>query len=312
MREDLASVREVVDLSPQEVLDSAQKFLIGRGYDVTYRTGTTLIVERQDLGSTAEHHGELSLMVMTVSQPEGGVRIKVSGNDREGVRERQAEWVEWSEGLPKRKPLPPVREAAAPVSGARHGVGRMETLKSLYGAFNMMKFWVISGLITVVSALVLPSLLTGISKSSEAGNTLLSALLVLIAVFGVCLLPFALWQHVKRERFFQWLEANWTSLETGVMHPEGYIVSLDTKLVKYKVVFSAILATASFESRPYAFEHRSAGAAQIYFTVLSAVFGWWFLGVDGVAQTCIAIHGNMRNKGVLTLRDLIEHSSAES
>ncbi len=50
MREDLASVREVVDLSPQEVLDSAQNFLIRRGYDVTHRTRTTLTVERQDLG----------------------------------------------------------------------------------------------------------------------------------------------------------------------------------------------------------------------------------------------------------------------
>jgi hypothetical protein len=189
----------------------------------------------------------------------------------------------------------------------------MEALNSLYGTVNMMKFWGISGLITVVSALVLPSLLTEISKSGDPVNTLLLALLMLIAVFGVCLLPFGLWQHVQRKRFFQWLEANWTSLETGVMHPEGYIISLDTKLIQYKVVFSAILATVSFESRPYAFDHRSAGAAQISFTVLSAVFGWWYLGgLDGVAETSKAIYGNMRNKGVFTLRDLLENSSTEA
>jgi hypothetical protein len=309
MWEDLASVREVVDMSPQETLESAQNFLVGRGYDVAQRTPTTLSVVRQGLGSTAEHDGKLSVVV--VPQPEGGVRIKVSGNDREGVRERQAEWVEWSEGLPKRQP-PPVREAAATVPRARRGVDHMQALGSLYGAFNIVKFWVISGLITVASALVLPNVLRDISKSSEPGDTLLGALLMLIAVFGVCLLPFALWQHVQRKRFFHWLEANWTSLETGVMHREGYIVSLDTKLIKCKAVFSAILATVSFESRPYAFEHRSAGAAQISFTVLSAVFGWWFLGPDGVVETSKAIHGNMRNKGVFTLRDLVERSSAES
>jgi hypothetical protein len=201
MWEDLASIREVVDLSPQEALDSAQNFLIERGYDVTNRTGTMLGVERQDLGSYAEHHGALSLVVVAVPQPEGGVRIMVSGNDLEGVRERQAEWVEWSEGLPKRKP-PPVREEAVPVGRVRHGVHPMQALSSLCGEYNIVKFWVISGLITVGSALVLPNALRDLSKSSEPGYTLFLALLVLIAVFGVCLLPFALWQHVQRERFF--------------------------------------------------------------------------------------------------------------
>ena len=190
--------------------------------------------------------------------------------------------------------------------------GKMQALNSLYGTFNVTKFWVVSVLITVVSAGVLPSLLAEISQSSEPGDTLLGALLILIAVFGVCLLPFGLWQQVQRKRFFRWLEANWASFETGVMHPEGYVVSLDTKLIQYKVVFSAILATVSFESRPYALEHRSAGAAQITFTVLSAVFGWWFLGLDGVVETSKAIHGNTRNRGVFTLRELVEGSSAES
>ena len=171
MWEDLASVREVVDLSPQEALDSARDFLIERGYDVTNRTGTMLSVKRQDLGSSAEHHGALSLVVVAVPQPEGGVRIKVSGNDREGVRERQAEWVEWSESLPKRKPLP-VREEAVPVPRTRHGVHPMQALSSLYGEFNSVKFWVISGLITVGSALVLPNALRDIEVQRTRIHTL--------------------------------------------------------------------------------------------------------------------------------------------
>lgn len=306
MWEDLASVREVVDMSPKEALDAAQTFLIGLGYDVTHRTDTTLSVVRQDLGGTAEHHGALRLVVLAVPQPEGGVRVKVSGNDREGVRERQAEWMEWSESLPKWEPPPSVREAAAPVSEARRGAGYMEVLSSLSGAYNTMKFWFISGLISVISVSVLPYQLSHI-------NSLWSALWALITVFGVCLLPFGIWQNVQRRRFFQWLEANWASIEDGVMHPEGYIISLDTKLIRYKAVFSALFATVSFESRPYAFEHRSAGAAQISYTVLSAVFGWWYLDPRvGIPETLGAIHKNMRNRGVFTLRNVLENSSVES
>jgi hypothetical protein len=96
------------------------------------------------------------------------------------------------------------------------------------------------------------------------------------------------------------------------MHPEGYIISLDTKLIQYEAVFSAIFATVSFQSRPYAFEHRGVGVAQISFTVLSAVFGWWFLRPDGVVETSKAIFGNIGHTGVFTLRDLVENSSDES
>ena len=73
MWDDLASVGDVVDLSPQEALDSAQNFLIGRGYDVTHRTGTMLSVVRQDLGSSAEHHGALRTGFKTWPTPAMGL-----------------------------------------------------------------------------------------------------------------------------------------------------------------------------------------------------------------------------------------------
>jgi hypothetical protein len=43
-----------------------------------------------------------NLTVAVVPQPEGGVQIKFRGNDREGMQARQSEWIEWSEGLPKK------------------------------------------------------------------------------------------------------------------------------------------------------------------------------------------------------------------
>ena len=103
MYEELASGNEVVDLSPPQALDRAEYFLVGQGYVVVQRTATTLTVEREGSQSAAGQEGALKVVVMAVPQPEGGVRIKVRGNDREGVQERQGLWKLWAENLPKRR-----------------------------------------------------------------------------------------------------------------------------------------------------------------------------------------------------------------
>lgn len=62
----------------------------------------------------ATEQNTLNLTVAAVPQP-GGVRLKVRGNDLEGVQERQAAWIEWSETLPKkREASTSVLEAASP------------------------------------------------------------------------------------------------------------------------------------------------------------------------------------------------------
>jgi hypothetical protein len=98
MYKELASVKEIVDLSQREALDSAQALLTRHGYRTTERTEYYLTVVRT--APWSEH--TLNLTVTAEAVPEGGVRIKVRGNDSEGVQERQAEWVEWSENLPKK------------------------------------------------------------------------------------------------------------------------------------------------------------------------------------------------------------------
>ena len=119
----LASVRRVVDLSPQEALDEAQDFLTRQGYSVTYRTTTTLTVERQVSDNATGQESIFKLIVMALPQSGGGVRIKVRGNDREAVRDHQAAWLEWSETLPKRETGQP--EAAATTEGVtRETVGQ--------------------------------------------------------------------------------------------------------------------------------------------------------------------------------------------
>jgi hypothetical protein len=99
--EDLTSGKEVVDLSPSQALDRVEYFLVGQDYVVVRRTATTLTAERE--GAAAGQEGTPKVVVMAVPQPDGGVRIKVSGNDREGVQERQGLWRLWAENLPKRQ-----------------------------------------------------------------------------------------------------------------------------------------------------------------------------------------------------------------
>jgi hypothetical protein len=101
--EELTSGKEVVDLSPPQVIDRAEYFLVRQGYVVMHRTVTTLTVEREGSEGSAGQGVAPKVVVMAVPQPDGGVRIKVRGDDREGVQERQGLWKLWVENLPKRQ-----------------------------------------------------------------------------------------------------------------------------------------------------------------------------------------------------------------
>jgi hypothetical protein len=113
---ELASVKEIVDLSPQQALDEAQTFLVREGYRPLERRGESLTVQRRSPNQIAGQN-TLDLTVTALHQPEGGVRISVRGNDREGVQERQAAWLEWSEKLPKKQEETPPKDQ----QGERHG-----------------------------------------------------------------------------------------------------------------------------------------------------------------------------------------------
>lgn len=108
MYEELGAVHGTVDLTPEESLDRAQAFLTGRGYAVLSRAAQSVTVQRRS-GKAV-----FNLTVDARPQEGGGVRIRVRGNDGEGVRANQAAWSAWSEGLPKR----PSASAAAPAPTA--------------------------------------------------------------------------------------------------------------------------------------------------------------------------------------------------
>jgi hypothetical protein len=100
MYEELGSVKEPVELSPSEALSSAEELLRRQGYRIIYRTGVMVVGKREDPNSLVSR-GPVHLAVFARSHPEGGLRITLQGDDREGVRERWEEWSRWADGLPK-------------------------------------------------------------------------------------------------------------------------------------------------------------------------------------------------------------------
>ena len=107
-------------LSPSQALDRAADFLRGQGYAVARRTATTLTVERKTSAAGATG-GSPSLTILALPEPGGGVKLKVTGDDREGVREREGLWALWTEGLPKRGPGPQMRVRVVSAGGRRRG-----------------------------------------------------------------------------------------------------------------------------------------------------------------------------------------------
>jgi hypothetical protein len=98
----LGRIREPVDLSPRETLDSAAALMARQGYTITERTETHVTaVRRRREGLFG--HSLLDLTVVAQPLPKGGVEIELRGSDREGLRDRQAEWSAWTTSLPKQE-----------------------------------------------------------------------------------------------------------------------------------------------------------------------------------------------------------------
>ena len=102
--DELASGKAIIDLSPSQTLSRAESYLLGQGYVVVHRTLTTLMAERKGSEGPTGQERVPKVVVVAVPQPDGGVSIKVEGDDREGVQERKGLWKLWAENLPKRRP----------------------------------------------------------------------------------------------------------------------------------------------------------------------------------------------------------------
>jgi hypothetical protein len=86
---ELASIKEVVDLSPQQALDEAQTFLVRQGYSIMERRGESLTMQRRFPTRTVKPNMP-DVTVVALHQLEGGVRISARGKDHEGAKEWQS------------------------------------------------------------------------------------------------------------------------------------------------------------------------------------------------------------------------------
>jgi hypothetical protein len=134
MANELARVRESIDLLPREVLDRAEVFLREQGYSVVHRMLTSLTAERTLINS-AGWQDRWTLTILALPESRGGLRLKVLGNDIDGVRKQQAHWVEWSESLPKWKPRKP-RSQGKRKKSARSEESPVAALKDWVPTFN--------------------------------------------------------------------------------------------------------------------------------------------------------------------------------
>jgi len=74
------------------------------------------------------------------------VRIKVRGNDREGVRERQDRWSEWEVALPKRLPPPKVRTKVVKMGESGRSLSRLSRTTAVVVA-SLLALLVIVGVV---------------------------------------------------------------------------------------------------------------------------------------------------------------------
>lgn len=100
MYEELGAVKEPVELTPTEALTSAEELLKRQGYRIIYHSPLMVVGKRENRSGLISRE-QVHLAVFARPHPEGGLRITLMGDDREGVRERQGEWSRWGESLPK-------------------------------------------------------------------------------------------------------------------------------------------------------------------------------------------------------------------
>ena len=125
MYEELGSIKEIVALSPRETLDSAATLLVHLGYEIGQRSDDSVTAIRRKREGMFGHSLQ-NLTVVALPRPEGGVKVELRGNDREGVQERQGEWTKWADSLPKVEQEHEQEQAAPGAAGTQTAKTRAE------------------------------------------------------------------------------------------------------------------------------------------------------------------------------------------
>ena len=175
---------------------------------------------------------------------------------------------------------------------------------------NILYYWYLLA-ITGFSWALMPIGLMGIDRANSLGEILYNSLLIFLAPFGTTLFIFIFYHQRKTKKFIHWIESEIHNLDNGALNPEGYVVTWDTPLIQYKIAFSIIFATTLIVSSPYLCKYQNSSFSKVIFTLSSIIFGWWFLGFDGINNTLDSITHNLSSDSCFTLRELIEEHDRE-
>jgi hypothetical protein len=91
----------VIDLTPRQALDEAERFAHGIGYETTHRGEGKLTLQRPRSGPPGSK-SPAPLVISVDGQRTGGVKVKLTSNDGDEVRRRKNDWFSWSDALPRK------------------------------------------------------------------------------------------------------------------------------------------------------------------------------------------------------------------
>lgn len=170
-----------------------------------------------------------------------------------------------------------------------------------YSAYRTGKWWFFRLVVVAFGLFSVVCFFEFLSPSSGQRDNF--ELVVLGASLGGILFPVIVFMEDSRVRqFVASVRNSWQRLDKGMMLGSEQ-VSLDTPLVRYRVVVSLGVVSLISES---SFHRLGAGnLTRILYTAFSALFGWWFFGTEGASNTIAAIAHNLREADTTTLREIL-------
>lgn len=93
---------------------------------------------------------------------------------------------------------------------------------------------------------------------------------------------FGLYWHFKGEKkkaeeFTEWIIINKDQVNNYSLDYNGYPIDKETELVQYQACISFLLFTVKLSSRFYVKESLSSGLANVLYTLVTLLLGWWGL-----------------------------------
>ncbi len=136
----------------------------------------------------------------------------------------------------------------------------------------------------------------------------LSLIMLMLGFIGVGFPAVFIREKIRDGRLMRWLAAHADELGDGIEGPGGVIYRPDTVLVRYEANLSAIVVSTGFQSGFY--EHGSSHLTpKIFYTLFTALFGWWMVDPKLWLENAAAIINNLRDSNAVTVADLFAPES---